>query len=87
MISAVYYQVEVRRIRNLMQSLQVDRRPAYGISRALTLLFAVSGGAAVGNLYWAQPLLSEIATSFGVSVGSAGILITGTQLGMHWVFS
>ena len=24
-----------------------------------TLLFAVAGGAAVGNLYWAQPLLDD----------------------------
>ncbi|WP_111768120.1 MFS transporter [Nakamurella deserti] len=51
------------------------------MTRALTLLFAVAGGAAVGNLYWAQPLLEEIARSFGVSVGSAGLLVTVTQVG------
>jgi len=64
-----------------MPPLQLKSPVAPGISRAFTLLFAISGGAAVGNLYWAQPLLSEIARTYGVSIGSAGILITGTQLG------
>ena len=45
------------------------------------LLFAVAGGAAVGNLYWAQPILDTIATGFGISIGAAGQLITVTQLG------
>jgi predicted MFS family arabinose efflux permease len=54
---------------------------APGISTLLTLLFAVSGGAAVGNLYWAQPLLADIAQSFGVSAASAGSLVTTTQIG------
>ncbi len=51
------------------------------MTRTLTLLFAVAGGAAVGNLYWAQPLLEEIARSLGVSVGAAGLLVTVTQIG------
>jgi predicted MFS family arabinose efflux permease len=51
------------------------------MTRALTLLFAVAGGAAVGNLYWAQPLLEEIARSLDVSVGVAGLLVTVTQIG------
>jgi predicted MFS family arabinose efflux permease len=46
-----------------------------------TFLFAVAGGAAVGNLYWAQPLLATIGTDFGVTVGSAALLLTVTQLG------
>lgn len=44
-------------------------------------MFALAGGAAVGNLYWAQPLLAVIASSYGTSVGSAGILVTITQIG------
>lgn len=55
--------------------------PAPRMTRALTLLFAVAGGAAVGNLYWAQPLLDEIARSFGVAQGVAGLLVTVTQVG------
>jgi predicted MFS family arabinose efflux permease len=47
----------------------------------LTLLFAVAGGAAVGNLYWAQPLLDLIAGDLHTSTATAGWLITATQLG------
>jgi predicted MFS family arabinose efflux permease len=66
---------------NRMSTLQNERTDHPGMTRALTLLFAVAGGAAVGNLYWAQPLLSEIAGSLGVSIGAAGTLITVTQIG------
>lgn len=51
------------------------------ISGRLTLLFAVAGGAAVGNLYWAQPLLDLIADDLHASTTTAGWLITATQLG------
>jgi predicted MFS family arabinose efflux permease len=47
----------------------------------LTLLFALIGGFAVGNLYWAQPLLKVIAGDLGVSTGTAGSLVTFTQIG------
>lgn len=46
-----------------------------------TLLFAVGGGAAVGNLYWAQPLLDEIAADLHASSSLAGLLVTVTQVG------
>ena len=59
----------------------VENHGQRGISRGMTLLFAVAGGAAVGSLYWAQPLLADIAGTFNVSVGTAGILITMTQIG------
>ncbi|MEL4013720.1 MFS transporter [Dryocola clanedunensis] len=52
-----------------------------GMSRGLTLLFAIAGGASVGNLYWAQPLLAPIAEDLGVSPGNAGFVITLTQIG------
>lgn len=51
------------------------------LNRVLILLFAITGGMAVGNLYWAQPLLTDIARSFGVQPDSASMLITFTQLG------
>ena len=42
------------------ESLPLTAPPAAAhpvIGRGLTLLLAVLGGVAVGNLYWAQPLL------------------------------
>jgi predicted MFS family arabinose efflux permease len=51
------------------------------MSRGLTLLFAVAGGTAVGNLYWAQPLLASIAEALGVTMRAAGLLVTVTQVG------
>jgi predicted MFS family arabinose efflux permease len=52
-----------------------------GMSRGLTLLFALASGVAVGNLYWAQPLLVDIARSLGVTPAAAGMLVTVTQVG------
>jgi predicted MFS family arabinose efflux permease len=51
------------------------------MTRGLTLLFAVAGGAAVGNLYWAQPLLDFIARDLHASTATAGWLVTATQVG------
>jgi len=52
-----------------------------GMSSGMILLFAVAVGVAVGNLYWAQPLLANIAAALNISQSAAGILITVTQLG------
>ncbi|WP_189895343.1 MFS transporter [Streptomyces canarius] len=51
------------------------------MNRVLTLLFAVAGGAAVGNLYYAQPLLRDIADALHVSEGFTGLLVTAIQVG------
>jgi len=61
----------------------VDRTSgqAAGLSNKLAVLFAIAGGIAVGNLYWAQPLLTEIATALEVSPGTVGLLVTMTQIG------
>ncbi len=45
------------------------------------LLLAVACGAAVANMYYAQPLLHTLAVAFGVSNGTAGLLVTITQAG------
>jgi predicted MFS family arabinose efflux permease len=45
------------------------------------LLLAVACGAAVANLYYAQPLLHTIAGAFGVSEATAGLLMTVIQIG------
>jgi predicted MFS family arabinose efflux permease len=51
------------------------------MTRLLMLLFAVAGGAAVGNLYYAQPLLDLIARDLHAGQGPAGLLVTATQIG------
>jgi len=51
------------------------------MTRGRTLLFAIAGGAAVGNLYWAQPLLGTVGADLDVSPASTGLLITVTQIG------
>jgi predicted MFS family arabinose efflux permease len=56
-------------------------QPSGLMTRGLTLLFAVAGGVAVGNLYLAQPLLELIAADLGASTASAGWLVPATQLG------
>ncbi len=42
---------------------------------------AVATGAIVANLYYAQPLLHEVATTFGVGSAGASVVITCTQIG------
>lgn len=54
-----------------------DRR----MTPARTLFFAIAAGMAVGNVYWAQPLIEVIASSLGVSSSSAATLVTVTQAG------
>ena len=51
------------------------------ITVPLAVLFAIASGLAVGNLYWAQPLLADIARSFGVATAGTGSLIAVTQVG------
>jgi predicted MFS family arabinose efflux permease len=51
------------------------------MTRSLTLLFATACGLAVGNLYWAQPLLDFIARDLHASTSVAGWLVTATQIG------
>ena len=58
-----------------------ERGTSAAMSRGRTFLFAVAGGAAVGNLYWAQPLLGFIAGDLGTSTAAAGWLVTATQIG------
>ncbi len=47
----------------------------------LTLLLAVATGISVANLYYAQPLLDTLGRSLGVAGGTAGLIVTVTQLG------
>jgi predicted MFS family arabinose efflux permease len=51
------------------------------LSPSLVLLMAIGCGAAVANIYYAQPLLSTIAHEFAISDGTAGLLVTASQVG------
>lgn len=62
-------------------NLMTPPTPPVGLSTGRTLLFAVTGGAAVANLYWAQPLLQTIAADLSVPTAAAGLLVTTTQIG------
>jgi predicted MFS family arabinose efflux permease len=55
--------------------------PRVAVSKRLVLLLAVTCGAAAANLYYAQPLLHTIAGAFSVSNGTAGLLVTASQIG------
>lgn len=52
-----------------------------GLSPSLTLLFSITCALAVGNVYFAQPLLDSMAQSLGVDSSMIGIVVTATQVG------
>ncbi|NIK69034.1 MFS transporter [Paenibacillus sp. BK720] len=47
----------------------------------LTILLATACGIIAANLYYAQPLVGLISSSIGLSAGSAGLIVTLTQIG------
>ncbi|MGF7234047.1 MAG: MFS transporter [Frankia sp.] len=49
--------------------------------RAVTVLLATACGLAVANIYYAQPLLALLATTFKVSKSDAALVVTVTQIG------
>ena len=52
-----------------------------GIGRLRVALLAIAAGASVGNLYYAQPLLPEIARTFGAAPREVGLVAVLTQVG------
>ena len=58
------------------------RRPSREAGLNVVILtMAVACGLTVANLYYPQPLLALVAHGFGVSQGTAAIVVTVTQLG------
>jgi predicted MFS family arabinose efflux permease len=49
--------------------------------RLITVVLAFACGATVANLYYAQPLLNDISSTFRVSQGNAALVVTLTQFG------
>ena len=54
---------------------------SYIITRKMVFLFACACGLIVGNLYYAQPLISLIAPDIGLSDSWASFIVTLTQIG------
>ena len=52
-----------------------------GLSRGTVLLLAGTTGAAVANMYYAQPLLHTLGRAFAVGAGTTGLLVTISQAG------
>lgn len=51
------------------------------IPRSLLVLLAVAAGASVANVYYAQPLLDQLARAFALDRAVAGAVVSATQAG------
>lgn len=58
-----------------------SRVPTHSMSRGLVGLFACASGLSVANVYYAQPLLDQVAADFAISQAAVGGVITATQIG------
>lgn len=57
-----------------------DSGHSSSMTRYVTLLFAVACGMSVANIYFAQPILDNLSSEFGIDHSTIGILITITQI-------
>ncbi|QHG24495.1 MFS transporter [Pseudomonas sp. DTU12.1] len=55
--------------------------PKSPLSGAVVLLFAIACGLSVANVYYAQPLLDAMASTFAMDPATVGIVISLTQVG------
>lgn len=56
-------------------------RPALSVRRPLVFMLALACGVTVANIYYAQPLLDAIARELEIGSGTAGLVVTLSQLG------
>lgn len=62
------------------QPITSDSDHRASMSRYVTLLFAAACGMSVANIYFAQPLLDQLSSEFGIDHSIIGIVITITQI-------
>lgn len=65
----------------MLDSLTEPKSAPPRLTRALIGVFAAACGVAAANLYYAQPILNTVARSLGASVGTAGLIVTFSQIG------
>lgn len=66
----------------LTKTTPADVLPAtHGLSSSLAFLLAVACGLIAANVYYAQPLIRLISVDLGLSLQTAGLIVTLTQLG------
>ncbi len=59
----------------------MENKTPQQLTKGLIILLALAAGISVANLYYNQPLLADIAETFGISFQKVGLLATYTQLG------
>src|SRR3954470_22798932 len=55
--------------------------PSFPMSRSVVWLLAISAGCIVANIYYAQPLLADMARDFGIGVVEIGAVAMLAQAG------
>jgi predicted MFS family arabinose efflux permease len=58
-----------------------SRARSEALSTPLLLAFAITCGLSVANVYYAQPLLDSLASSFSLRASTVGAVVTATQAG------
>ena len=64
-----------------MAKANTETPPTKELPRGLVVLIAVATGAVVANLYYAQPVLHQVAGTFHSGPGPTSTIITATQIG------